>query len=139
MTPFAPRARDKALHAPYVALVRHLVEGMEDPGRIEEHQAEAEALLDRIVDRIRRIDAPEAGPASEQLNEFLTAWFDRDGLKDYWQDYDDALLTSAEAAAERGNRARFTNQQPTPNSLRSVEASTTFVLLENIRPEGNGR
>lgn len=139
VTPFAPRARDKALHAPYVALVRHLVAGMEDPSRIEEHQTEVEALLERIVDRIRRIDEPEAGPAGKQLNEFLNAWFDRDGLTDYWQDYSDALLTSAEAAAERGNRARFTNQRPTPNSLRSVEASTTFVLLENVRAEGNER
>ncbi len=139
VTPFAPRARDRALHAPYVALVRHLIPGMENPSQIEYHQADAEALLDRIVDRIKRIDEPEAGAAREQLDKFLNEWFDRDNLKDYWQDYGDALLTSAEAAAERGNRARFANQRPTPNSLRSVEASTMFVLLENARPEGHGR
>ncbi len=139
VTPFAPRARDRALHAPYVALVRHLIPGMENPSQIDHHQAEAEALLERIVDRIQRIDEPEAVPAREQLDKFLNEWFDRDNLKDYWQDYGDALLTSAEAAAERGNRARFANQRPTPNSLRSVEASTMFVLLESARPEGNGR
>ncbi|MCD1623466.1 helicase C-terminal domain-containing protein [Citromicrobium bathyomarinum] len=139
VTPFAPRARDRALHAPYVALVRHLIEGMEDPSKIVDHQHEAEALLERIVERIQRIDAQEAAAAREQLNSFLDDWFDRDGLKDYWLDYGDALLTSAEAAAERGNRARFAGQRPTPNSMRSVEASTAFVLLEGVRQEGNRR
>lgn len=137
MTPFAPRARDRALHAPYVALIRHLIAGMEDPSKIVDHQHGAEALLERIVERIQRIDAPEAAAAREQLNSLLDDWFDRDGLKDYWLDHGDALLTSAEAAAERGNRVRFAGQRPTPNSMRSVEASTAFVLLEGVRQEGN--
>lgn len=139
VTPFAPRARDRALHAPYVALVRHLITGMEDPSKIVDHQQEAEALLERIVERIQGIDEPEAAAAREQLNSFLDDWFDRDGLNDYWLDHGDALLTSAEAAAERGNRARFAGQRPTPNSMRSVEASTAFVLLEGVRQEGNRR
>ncbi|MCE8511899.1 DNA helicase [Ruegeria pomeroyi] len=129
VTPFAPRARDRALHAPYVALVRHLVQGMTDPGAIEQHQKDAEDLLDKIIDRIDRIDPAEAEAARRQLDKFLDDWFDHQGLSEYWSDYNDALLTSAEAAAERGNRARFSKQKPTPNSLRTVEASTPFVLL----------
>lgn len=130
VTPFAPRARDRALHAPYVAMVRHLVGGMENPGAIGQHQHEAEALLATIIGRIERIDPVEAAAARMQLNTFLDDWSDHQGLNDYWQDHGDALLTSAEAAAERGNKARFAKQKPTPNSLRSVEASTAFVLLE---------
>lgn len=133
VTPFAPRARDRALHAPYVALVRHLVAGMADPGAIEDHQNDAEALLERIVQRIERIDRGEAGSARKQLNDFLDGWFDFQGLKLYWSDFDQALLTSAETAAARGNRGRYRGQKPTPNSLRSVEASTPFVLLEPPR------
>lgn len=129
VTPFAPRARDRALHAPYVALVRHLVQGMTDPGAIEQHQKVAEELLDKIIDRIDRIDPAEAEAARRQLDRFLDDWFDHQSLSEYWSDYNDALLTSAEAAAERGNRARFSKQKPTPNSLRTVEASTPFVLL----------
>ncbi|MCB1467219.1 MAG: DNA/RNA helicase [Rhizobiaceae bacterium] len=136
VTPFAPRARDRALHAPYVAMVRHLVAGMENPGAIEHHQEEAEALLDKVIARIARIDPIEADAARAQLNSFLDDWFDRQGLTDYWQDYSEALLTSAEAAAERGNRARFAGQKPTPNSLRSVEASASYVLLEGGSDRG---
>ncbi|MGO7273043.1 DNA helicase [Rhizobium ruizarguesonis] len=133
VTPFAPRARDRALHAPFVALVRHLITGMADPGAIEDHQNEAEALLERIVQRVERIDPGEAGSARKQLNDFLDGWFDFQGLKTYWSDFDVALLTSAETAAARGNRGRYKGQKPTPNSLRSVEASTPFVLLEHPR------
>lgn len=129
VTPFAPRARDRALHAPFVAMVRHMVDGMADPGAIEHHQQEVEALLATVIARIDRVDPVEAEPAREQLNSFLDKWFDRQGLKDYWQDYGEALLTSAEAAAERGNKVRFAGQTPTPNSLRSVEASAAYVLL----------
>jgi hypothetical protein len=128
VTPFAPRARDRALHAPYVAMVRHLVDGMADPGAIEHHQKEAEALLETVIARIDRVDPLEAGAARAQLNSFLDAWFDKQGLRKYWDDNEEALLISAEAAAERGNRARFVGQKPTPNSLRSVEASVSYVL-----------
>jgi len=129
VTPFAPRARDRALHAPYVAMVRHLVEGMENPAAIEQHQKEAEALLEKIVARIERIDPAEADAARAQLSSFLDKWWDYQGLTDYWHDYGEALLISAEAAAERGNKARFTGQMPTPNSMRSVEAPAAYVLL----------
>ena len=139
VTPFAPRARDRALHAPYVAMVRHLVDGMEDPGVIDQHQKEAEALIARVISRIERIDPAEAEAARVQLNAFLDGWFDRQGLSDYWQDYSDALLTSAEAAAERGNRARFAGQTPTPNSLRSVEASSSYVLLDGGQDRGTAQ
>lgn len=130
VTPFAPRARDRAMHAPFVAMIRHLVKGMTDPGAIAQHQREAEALLDKVVERVERIDPTEADDARKQLNKFLDDWFDHQGLKEYWSDFGDALLTSAEAAAVRGNKARFEKQKPTPNSLRSVEASTSFVLLD---------
>lgn len=136
VTPFAPRARDRALHAPFVAMIRHLVDGMADPGVIEQHQREAEALLDKVIKRVERIDPAEAVDARKQLNKFLDDWFDHHGLKDYWSDYGDALLTSAEAAAVRGNKARFEKQKPTPNSLRSVEASTSYVLLEGGQERG---
>jgi hypothetical protein len=139
VTPFAPRARDRALHAPYVAMVRHLVNGMENPGAIEQHQEEAEALLAKVIARIERIDPIEAEAARAQLNSFLDGWFDRQGLNDYWQDYGEALLTSAEAAAERGNKARFAGQKPTPNSLRSVEASASYVLLEGGSDRGTAQ
>ncbi|XQZ31088.1 hypothetical protein E2976_01935 (plasmid) [Paracoccus yeei] len=61
-----PSAGDRALHAPYVAMVRHLVSGMDDPGAIEQHQQEVEALLAKIIARIERIDPVEADAARSQ-------------------------------------------------------------------------
>ena len=135
VTPFAPRARDRALHAPLVAMIRHLVDGMESaPGALEDHEDEARLLLGRLVERIERLDYDEAQDAREQLEDFFDGWLDNTGLSHYWHDYDDALLMSAEAAAERGRRFRNSRKKPTPNSLRSVEASSSFVLLNYSKP-----
>lgn len=132
VTPFAPRARDRALHAPLVAIIRHLVDGMEaNPEDLEKHENDARRLLDCLIERIERRDPPEANAARAQLEEFLENWLDYAGLTQYWLDYDDALMMSAEAAAERGRRIKDKRQKPTPNSLRSVEPSTPFVLLNH--------
>ena len=54
VTPFASRARDRALHAVLVALVRHLVPGMVDRPRLDDAALEAAGdLVDHIVRRGR--------------------------------------------------------------------------------------
>lgn len=131
VTPFAPRARDRALHAPFVAMVRHLVPGMSTPANVEDHEKEILHLLDRIVERIKKVDEGEAENARKELEKFLDDWIDGPPREKYWEDHMDALLMSAEHAAETGQRGRDKRQKPTPNSLRNVEASTKFMLLGN--------
>lgn len=128
VTPFAPRAMDRALHAPLVAMVRHLIPGMaDDPSQAEHHEDEIRDLLDLIVERVDNTDPGEARRARNMLEKFLTNWLNHTGLERYWHDHLDALLSSAEAEAKRSRRS--VNQRPTPNSLRSVEASSKFVLI----------
>lgn len=128
VTPFAPRAMDRALHAPLVAMVRHLIPGMSDsPSQVERHEDEIRDLLDLIVERVGNTDHGEARRARSMLEKFLTNWLNHTGLEHYWHDRFDALLCSAEAEAQRTRRSA--NQRPTPNSLRSVEASSKFVLI----------
>ncbi|MGN6268462.1 MAG: helicase-related protein [Sphingomonas sp.] len=135
VTPFAPRARDKAIHAPLVALVRHLI----SPGTPNVRRTDRAAVLgmvDRIVERVRTIDPGEAAQCRAELVEFVEAWLDGvEGgrIKAYWNDvrFNSSLLMSAEAAAaRRAVGAGQAEARPTPNSVRNVEPSVDFVLKE---------
>lgn len=90
VTPFAPRARDKALHAPYVAMARHLVPGMLDtPAAAENHEADLKALIDLICQRISNVDPGESDAARRELEEFLKLWLRRGALPKYWDNWSD--------------------------------------------------
>jgi len=133
VTPFAPRARDRAIHAPLVAMARHLIPALRDsPADILNHDEQMEKLVDRIVERARIVDPEEAEGVRDDLEAFLNMWRSRSGeLKKYWDDRAlKGLLLSAETAEERkASLRRQAGGKPTPNSLRSVEPSTTFVLV----------
>jgi hypothetical protein len=138
VTPFAPRARDKALHAPLVAMARHLVPGMLDnPAAAENHQAEIEALIELICQRISNVDPDEVADARRELEKFLELWLCRGALPKYWDNWsDNALLISADAQAT-SNASGFSpgRARATPGTLRAVEPSTGFVINE-IAPTG---
>jgi hypothetical protein len=133
VTPFAPRARDKALHAPFVAMVRHLVPGMlTTPAPVAHHEAEIREVIEIICRRISRVDLDEVNAARQELSEFFTIWQRRGALPRYWHDWsDEALLVSAEKSAE-AVASGFTKglARATPNTLRAVEPSTKFVITE---------
>lgn len=133
VTPFAPRARDKALHAPFVAMVRHLVpEMLYSPNEAQRYRVQLEEIIDRICARVSRVDETEAIATRKELLEFLDHWIRRGNLKGYWDDWSDAaLLISAEKAADsRASNFSKGLATATPNTLRSVEASTKFVITE---------
>jgi hypothetical protein len=142
VTPFAPRARDKALHAALVALARHLVTGMRDdaeltPGRLEELTQYAHALHERA----RSCDPGEADETWSQISGLLQMWANRGPLEDYWNDYKPAgsLLVSAERVAEaRAMRGSWQHAAlATPNSMREVEPSVRFRMVPALgaRPQ----
>jgi hypothetical protein len=135
VTPFAPRARDKALHAPLVALVRHLV-SPNGPRLQQSDRPRLMALVDTIVDRIRDVDPGEVGQAREELTAFVDTWLEgvRDGrIRTYWNDrqiQSSLLMSAEEAAARRATGRSEAPAIPTPNSVRNVEPGVTFVLKE---------
>lgn len=134
-TPFASRARDRALHAVLVAVVRHLVPGMlEDPRWSQSRINQARVLIDVIADRAARIDKDELDVRSE-LHLRLDTWIRRAPQR-YWSDKlrDSALMQSAEDAAARRAAGRVVGQAwPTPNSMRGVEPSTSYRLVPRLR------
>ena len=88
VTPFASRARDKALHSALVALARHLLPSFSDPTLTPEKRIELEQeVLPVLLSRIRTIDERELAAAEKQLATLLDEWEDRGKLKSYWNDF----------------------------------------------------
>jgi Helicase conserved C-terminal domain len=132
VTPFASRAIEKAVHAAFVSLVRHLIPSMRtQPILTAETKAEAESLIEVIVGRVGRIDPGEEAAVRASLEALLEQWALRQDLDEYWVDNGDkvGLLISAEQhAARRASGAEVDAAWPTPNSMRDVEPSTLFKL-----------
>ncbi len=139
VTPFASRARDRALHAALVAAVRHLAPGMlngsvlTDPAIARAHQ-----LIDQIVARANRID-PEEKSVRAELEHRLEQWEAR-APSYYWQDYQESrsLLQSAERVAwKKALGRRPGTAWSTLNSMRNVEAGTLFRMAPKLKSKGD--
>jgi ATP-dependent helicase YprA (DUF1998 family) len=144
VTPFASRARDRALHAVLVALVRHLVPGMlnDPPALSPEVMVEIEAIIDGIIARASVVD-PEETAVGKELHDLMDKWESRNP-RYYWSYWKpkESLLQDAERAAAKHALGRQTGSAwPTMNNLRSVEPSTRFRIapkLKNPEVEGDG-
>jgi ATP-dependent helicase YprA (DUF1998 family) len=136
VTPFASRARDRALHAVLVALLRHTVDAMrKSPRMTADGKQRALHFASIISDRAAAIDTAELPDLERQLREIIEDWNDRAGLKSYWNDWrrNTSLLMSAEKAAALRAAGRPRGAAwPTPNSMRNVEPGTLFGLVERL-------
>lgn len=134
VTPFASRARDRALHAVLVAVIRHLVSGHLNSPILDDNSLEAaEVLITKIADRARRVDQFETD-VEKELTERLARWVRR-APQQYWSQYPKtSLLQSAELAASLRASGRIVGQAwPTPNSMRGVEPATIYRLVEGLK------
>lgn len=140
VTPFASRARDRALHAVLVALVRHLAPGMLDrPVLDDDALAAATQLISDITDRSSVID-PEETAIRQELQRCLDTWGFR-SPRSYWSPWQPraSLLQDAERAATLRAMGRMPGDAwPTLNNMRSVEPSTRFRLAEWLRERTPG-
>jgi hypothetical protein len=138
VTPFAPRARDRALHAAIVALGRHLVPGMlSAPHLTPKKRTQLQLLVDELVSRAQDVDPDEATEVQADASSFLDVWEGRGPLKTYWDDRHpaDSLLIGAEkVATERAARGAYKGDaRATPNSMREVEPGVDFRLVPALR------
>jgi hypothetical protein len=135
VTPFASRARDRALHAVLVAMVRHLVPGMLDrPDLSAADSADLEAIITELVARAKAVDDSEKDIEAE-LKERLEQWRTR-APQTYWNDRKprQSLLQSAERAATMRALGRSPGEAwATLNNMRNVEPSAPFRLAERLR------
>ncbi|MBX9856483.1 MAG: hypothetical protein K2Y26_13250 [Gemmatimonadaceae bacterium] len=138
VTPFAPRARDRTLHAALVLLARHAIASLSDhPVDAPTHRVELDELAARISARIGAVDPEEYLAADKELAEIVRLWVLRaPELETYWNDRQpkSSLLMAAEQAKPSMLGRRSSVQAwPTPNSLRSVEPSMPIRLVEGLR------
>jgi ATP-dependent helicase YprA (DUF1998 family) len=135
VTPFASRARDRALHAVLVALARHLLPGLLDrPDLTRATSAQLDALLSDLAARAAEVD-PSETDVEPELRERLEQWEIR-APRSYWNDRAarSSLLQSAERAATLRALGRSPGEAwPTPNSMRNVEPGVPFRLAERLR------
>lgn len=143
VTPWAPRARDKALHAIFAAAVRHLVPGLlSDDSAIsfDTTDATVREVVEYLIQRARSATsgATDADIRAE-IEDIARSWERKAsnsraaGRKlNYWEKsapYGKTapyLFYSAEQTLGAASDA-----WPAPNSLREVEPSTAFVLKKH--------
>jgi len=130
VTPFASRARDRALHAVLVALIRHLVPNMLKSPKLDARALEkALKLIDYIVMRAKAID-PEETAVGTEARALIRKW-QYLNPRYYWNYYvpNQSLLQDAERAVTLlAMGRRPADALSTMNNMRSVEPSTRFKL-----------
>lgn len=123
VTPFALPARNRALHAVLVALVRHELGLRADPDaqRFSSADPRVLSIVEAIVDRVQLIDPDEATSAREQLERLALEW-------------DDVVLAADDRLRYRTSTRHTTPLLKdfyaygagweTPSSMRSVDVDT---------------
>lgn len=144
VTPWAPRARDKALHAVFAAAVRHLVAGLlSDDAAIAFDGTDATVgkIVQHLIRRARTAtDGATDADIRAEIEDIARDWERKAsnaraaGRKlNYWEKpapygkTSPHLLYSAEQTLTASAGA-----WPAPNSLREVEPSTAFVLKKHL-------
>jgi hypothetical protein len=145
VTPWAPRARDKALHAVLIASVRHLVHGLVDDEAAVDFDPEdpgVSGIIERLIERATNSTRGlETETTRRDLQEIVRRWKLRSARARaeakrlrYWEKKAPFgrtaphLMRAAEEARSAGSDA-----WPTPNSMRDVEPSTAFLLKRSAR------
>lgn len=133
VTPFASRARDRALHAVLVSMLRHGDPLMRDRPDLSKAPDELlSAVVKEIERRIGIVDSKELPAASAEIDELLQSW----GIRRPTYYYNDrnvnkSLMQSAERHARRRAAGRTVGAAwPTMNNMRSVEPSSRFRMAE---------
>jgi hypothetical protein len=139
-TPFAARARDRALHGVLVSLVRLLVDDLaanESAHNATARYDEITQLAEFLEQRAQAITDPEeAEDTKKQLGELLEVWAEAAEARPDMQyknsrDYDDSLLVPSDVALTDEDIEYSTRDVPWPTlqSMRDVDAESTLYQI----------
>jgi hypothetical protein len=136
VTPFASRARERALHAAFVIIARHTVRALAGPkgaGAFDPNMPEVQAIRAYLLDRFTRQDPSEAEDIERHLDSIIDRWAGK--VAEYtaglWYsgnaDAAGNLLVSFEA--QTALLTEPTNEFPTMNQMRNVDAMCGISVL----------
>ncbi len=139
-TPFAARARDRALHGVLVSLTRLLVDGMSDDKAARRASDEYDNIVlmaDLLARRAKDVtNAEEAADTIKQLDELVRVWTEEaEAHPDMrYQDrtnYDNSLLVPPEVAMTHDliDYSQVETPWPTLRSMRDVDAESTLYQI----------
>jgi hypothetical protein len=137
VTPFASRARDRALRAVLISMIRHSDASQKNvPNFKSLDMNNLRVIIAEIERRARNIDASIVSQISREIDEALDEWSSRE-VRKYLDNSIKGIRTSllqyAEDYARRVASGNFGGSAwPIMNTMRSVEASTPFRLKERI-------
>jgi len=141
VTPFASRARDKALKAVLVSMIRHSSPQMENGPDLENAERVLSGIVSEIERRIKAIDQREIDDAGREIDQALEDWtaskpqFYKNRYKPQ-----QSLMQDAEDHARKIAAGNLPGSAwSVMNTMRSVEASTRFRMVEHLagRRQGN--
>ncbi|HEY9291856.1 MAG TPA: helicase-related protein [Microlunatus sp.] len=152
-TPFAPRARDRALHAVLVSMTRHLVEELSPStaaGDARDWEGKLKELAGLIVDRARSTHVDGPVPTDEdpdviraQLHDLIDEWvcsYDVDHYEGWFDRRPGSLLDDASRAIGADEDAsQFppgAPPWPTLTSMRDVDAESRIYVTRARRRSG---
>jgi len=77
VTPFSPRARERALHAAFVILCRYLIPGLQgndSAQKVNNFENQIESVKDLLLARVKRVDPLELNDTRIELDDFIDRW-----------------------------------------------------------------
>ncbi len=144
VTPYSPRARDKALHGIFISLLRHLdtrLSGNDGAQNFNPKDSLVQAVSDYLLERVKQNDPDEYDDARERLQALIDGWvtmqarhgsdlrFRSPGGKGI-----NTPVTWLMQFAEDGQTGDF--PMGTLNSLRDVEKASGLYFKNFRRPGG---
>ena len=137
VTPFASRARDRALKAVLVSMIRHGSDGMHNsPDLSKASDSFLKEVVNAIERRVKSVDPRESNSLTEELNDLLSDW-DALSPKQYlvnkFKPKESSLIQYADDHAKRIASGRSPGLSwPLMNTMRSVEPSSRFRIAERL-------
>lgn len=136
VTPFASRARDRALHAAFVIIARHTMNNLKSDnsaGNFDPSSSEVKAIKAYLLDRFRRQDESEADDISRHLDSIIDRWAAKAS------EFTEGLCYSGNSDpngnllipfdSQSSTLTTQTNEFPTMNQMRNVDAMCGVSVL----------
>ncbi|MGB3286388.1 helicase-related protein [Mycolicibacter algericus] len=139
-TPFAARARDRALHGVLVSLARLLIDDLSVDSaawRAADHRDELMQMAELLAQRARDVtDEEEADETARQVNELVEVWVreadERPEMRYHnSKNYDESLLIAASEAVgdDEIDYSMHETPWPTLQSMRDVDAESALFQI----------